>query len=232
MMAKSYELGSCVKSVAFAISLAMLSTGCSTVSSLSNDDEAEAAVESTDSVVEQALRDAELQAGEQVTPSATNDSYRIGAEDVLEISVWKEPDLQREVLVRPDGGISFPLAGDIMASGRSIKEVQDEITQKLEAYIPAAVVTVTVKKVSGYAIFVIGQVNKPGQFTLGRYVDVIQALTLAGGLTPYADDDSITILRRENGQERKLKFNFNQVKKGRGLDQNIVLKSGDVVVVP
>lgn len=158
--------------------------------------------------------------------------YRIGPEDVLEISVWKEAELQREVLVRPDGGVSFPLAGDVPAAGRTPREVEAIISQRLRKYIPQAVVTVSVKQVSGYTIFVIGQVKSPGQFTLGRYVDVLQALTLAGGLTPYASEGKIRVLRRQGGKEQMFRFEYDEVKKGRSLEQNIILQSGDTVVVP
>lgn len=158
--------------------------------------------------------------------------YRIGPEDVLHISVWKEDDLDRKVLVRPDGGVSFPLVGDIQVSGRTPLEVQDEIRSRLARYVPAAEVTVSVDKISGYTIFILGEVNKPGQFTMGRYVDVVQALTLAGGTTPYASEKNIQILRRQDGREVTYKFNFRDIKRGRDLSQNIILQSGDVVVVP
>jgi len=158
--------------------------------------------------------------------------YRIGPEDVLHISVWKEEDLDREVLVRPDGGISFPLAGDLQVSGRTPIEVQDEIRSRLQRYVPDAEVTVSIEKVSGYTIFVLGEVEEPGQFTLGRYVDVVQALTLSGGFTPYANKRGIQILRRQDGREVTYKFDFRSVSRGRNLDQNIILQSGDVVLVP
>jgi polysaccharide export outer membrane protein len=158
--------------------------------------------------------------------------YRIGAEDMLEISVWKEPDLQREVLVRPDGGISFPLAGDVTAAGKTPREVERVLTERIRRYIPQAVVTVSVKKVAGYTIFVIGKVQSPGQFVLGRYVDVIQALTLAGGLTPFASEGNIKVLRTQNGKKVVFRFDYGEVKKGKNLEQNLLLQSGDVVVVP
>lgn len=163
-----------------------------------------------------------------------NPAYRIGPEDVLQISVWKEEDLDKEVLVRPDGGISFPLAGDLTVAGKTPKQVQEEIRRRVERYIPEAVVTVSVTTVSGYTVFVIGQVQNPGQFTLGRYVDVMQALTLAGGMTPYAGESRIQIQRRNplTQEQTVYRFDFSDVKRGRGLDQNIVLHSGDVVVVP
>ncbi len=159
-------------------------------------------------------------------------AYRIGPEDVLEISVWREDSLQREVLVRPDGGISFPLVGDVQAAGKTPQELQAVITEKLQRYIPEPVVTVTAATVAGYRIYVLGQVNNPGQFVVGRYIDVLQALTLAGGLTPYASENNIKILRRENGDEIVFPFSYSAVKRGQNLDQNILLKSGDVVVVP
>jgi len=158
--------------------------------------------------------------------------YRIGPEDILHISVWKEEDLDRKVLVRPDGGVSFPLVGDIQVSGRTPLEVQDEIRSRLARYVPDAEVTVSVDKISGYTVFVLGEVNKPGQFTLGRYVDVVQALTLAGGTTPYASERSIQILRRQDGREVTYRFDFRDIERGRNLEQNIILQSGDVVVVP
>ena len=158
--------------------------------------------------------------------------YRIGPEDVLHISVWKEEDLDRKVLVRPDGGVSFPLVGDIQVSGRTPLEVQDEIRSRLARYVPDAEVTVAVDKISGYTIFILGEVNKPGQFTLGRYVDVVQALTLAGGTTPYASERNMQILRRKDGQELTFRFDLRDIKRGKNLKQNIILQSGDVVVVP
>jgi len=158
--------------------------------------------------------------------------YRIGPEDVLHISVWKEEDLDRKVLVRPDGGVSFPLVGDIQVSGRTPLEVQDEIRSRLQRYVPDAEVTVSVDKISGYTVFVLGEVNNPGQFTLGRYVDVVQALTLAGGTTPYASERNMQVLRRQDGREVTYRFDFRDIKRGKNLDQNIILQSGDVVVVP
>lgn len=159
--------------------------------------------------------------------------YRIGPEDVLNISVWREDLLQREVLVRPDGGISFPLVGDLQAAGKTPEQVQAEITARLRKYIPEPVVNVSLAKVAGYRIYVLGQVKNPGQFVVGRYVDVLQALTLAGGLTPYASENNIKILRREQpDNEVVFPFPYAAVKKGDNLEQNIILKSGDIVVVP
>ena len=159
-------------------------------------------------------------------------SYQIGPEDLLDISVWKEKDLQREVLVRPDGWITFPLVGNIEAKGKTAQQLQDEIKQWLRQYIPNPEVSVSVKKIAGYKIFVIGRVNKPGDFVVGRYIDVLQALSLAGGLTPFAEEGNIKIVRKENGKEIIMRFNYSEVKKGRRLEQNITLQSGDVLIVP
>lgn len=161
-----------------------------------------------------------------------DNAYRIGAEDILEISVWKEEGLKKEVLVRPDGGLSFPLAGDLHAAGKTTEQLQHEISQKLEKYIPDPVVSVGLLKVGANKIYVIGKVNKPGDYVAGRYLDVLQALSMAGGLTPFAAENDIKVVRREHGEEVALPFQYSQVKKGKRLDQNILLKGGDVVVVP
>jgi len=163
---------------------------------------------------------------------ASGGEYEIGPEDLLDISVWKEQDLQKEVLVRPDGWITFPLVGNIEAKGKTALQLQEEITQWLKQYIPNPVVSVSVKKISGYKIFVIGRVNKPGDYIVGRYIDVLQALSLAGGLTPFAEEGNIKIVRKENGKEIILRFNYTEVKRGRRLEQNITLQSGDVIIVP
>lgn len=159
--------------------------------------------------------------------------YEIGPEDLLEIFVWKEKDLQREVLVRPDGWLTFPLVGNVSAKGKTAQQLQDEIATRLRKYIPDPNVSISVKKVAGYKIFVIGKVNKPGELVVGRFIDVIQALTLAGGLTPFADDDNIRILRKDKeGKDSVIMFDYADVRKGRRLEQNIMLKSGDVIIVP
>lgn len=158
--------------------------------------------------------------------------YQIGPEDILEISIWKEEGLKKEVLVRPDGGISFPLIGDLQATGKTTVQLQQEITQKLEQFIPDPVVSVALLKVVGNKIYVIGKVNKPGEFVAGRYVDVLQALSMAGGLTPFAAENSIKILRKEGGKDVVMLFEYSSVKRGEHLEQNIMLKAGDVVVVP
>ena len=158
--------------------------------------------------------------------------YQIGPEDILDISVWREKDLQREVIVRPDGWLTFPLVGNVEAAGRTPQQLESEIRQRLRKFIPDPVVTVSVKKIQGLKIFVTGRVGKPGEYMVGRYVDVLQALTLAGGLTPFAKEDKIKILRKQGGKEVVISFDYSEVKKGKRLEQNITLRSGDVIVVP
>jgi len=150
----------------------------------------------------------------------------------LEVSVWKELDLQRQVLVRPDGAFSFPLSGDIIAAGRTIEEIRADLTDKLEAFIPDLVVTVTVEEIHGNKIFVIGQVKNPGEFVMNPHLDVMQALSVAGGTTPFAQLNNIKILSRRNGQQTIREFRYNDIVKGQNLSQNILLEVGDVVLVP
>jgi Periplasmic protein involved in polysaccharide export len=158
--------------------------------------------------------------------------YAIGPEDVLKISVWKEEELTQEVLVRPDGKISFPLAGDVQAAGRAPEQIQKDITQRLQRYIPDPAVTVTMVRVGGNKIYVIGEVKNPGAYVIGRYVDVVQALAEAGGLTSFAKENQIKIFRREGGKEIVLPFEYAAVKRGDKLEQNVILRGGDTVVVP
>ena len=165
-------------------------------------------------------------------PNRPDASYKVLPGDVLQVSVWKEPDLQLELLVRPDGEISYPLAGAISTRDKSVSDLQTELTARLARFITDPIVTVSIKEVLGNKIYVIGQVNNPGVFIVNPQVDVLQALSMAGGATPFADLDSVRILRRYNSRQSALSFNYKDVIRGRNLEQNVVLKSGDVVVVP
>jgi len=164
--------------------------------------------------------------------SPVNEPYRIQPGDVLTVSVWKEKDLALDILVRPDGGLSFPLAGDLMATGRSVDEVRQDLTQKLKTYIPDPVVTVMLKQIGGNHVYVLGKVNRPGEFPYSKPVDVMQALALAGGATPYAALNDIVILRRNSDHVDSIRFHYSEVERGKHLAQDIVLQSGDTVVVP
>jgi len=146
--------------------------------------------------------------------------------------VWREEGLEKEVIVRPDGGLSFPLVGNIQASGKSIEQLQTEVAEKLKRYIPDPAVTVAALKLDGSRVYVIGKVAKPGVFPLGGRVDVVQALSMAGGMTPYAAANKVRILRREGGKQTAINFAYGDIEKGENLEQNILLQAGDVVVVP
>jgi polysaccharide biosynthesis/export protein len=159
-------------------------------------------------------------------------SYEVQSGDVLQISVWKEADLHEDVLVRPDGVISFPLAGDITAAGSTVNVIRKTIAERLEKFIPGAEVTVAIKATAGSRFYVIGKVARQGEFPLNGPVDVLQALSMAGGGTQFADLNGIRILRRAEGKQIVLQFRYKSVASGRKLSQNILLKSGDTIVVP
>ena len=167
------------------------------------------------------------------SPASVSPQYRLQPGDLLTINVWKEKDLETEALVRPDGGLSFPLVGDVTAAGHTIEEVRATLVQRLRPYIPDPVVTVAIKAIGGNHVYVIGKVQRPGEFTFSRPLDVMQALSLAGGTTPFAALNDIVILRRQNGvAEHVLHFHYGDVARGKSLEQNVILESGDTVVVP
>ncbi|MDW3094298.1 MAG: polysaccharide biosynthesis/export family protein [Gammaproteobacteria bacterium] len=159
-------------------------------------------------------------------------NYYLQPGDVLSVSVWKEEDLQQLLLVRPDGGISFPLVGDIQASGNTIEGIRQIITRKLSKLIPDVQVSVALQELNGNLIYVVGKVNRPGVFPFSKNVDVLQALGMAGGATAFAALNDIKVLRREAGQLKSIKFRYADIEKGRDLQQNIILQSGDTVLVP
>jgi polysaccharide export outer membrane protein len=158
--------------------------------------------------------------------------YLLQPGDLVNVSVWREPDLNRTLLVRPDGGISFPLAGDLTAAGKTVDQLTAELVTRLTKFIPSPVVTVSLQENLGNRIYVAGKVSRPGVFLVNQDVNVLQALALAGGPTPFADLKDIKVLRREGGVERAIPFNFKQVQRGERLEQNIILRPGDTVLVP
>lgn len=166
-------------------------------------------------------------------PLNAEPSYRLGPEDVLKVAVWRDEHLTQEMVVRPDGMITFPLIGEVVAAGRTAEDVRSEIAQRLTKYLPTPNVTVTVLKVQSYRIYVLGRVHKPGEYQAGHRTDVLQALSMAGGLTPYAAENDIKIIRRHNGtDEMVFPFRYGDARKGKDLEHNIVLQRGDVVMVP
>jgi polysaccharide export outer membrane protein len=169
------------------------------------------------------------QGEEAVSPAS---GYAVQPGDILEISVWKEEGLQQEVLVTPDGRLSFPLVGNIEAQGQTVQQLSRLVAEKIGKFIPDPAVTVSLKENLGNRIYVIGKVNRPGEFPINRYVDVMQALSMAGGMTAFADRDDIRILRRNGMTQQAIPFDYDEVEEGENLEQNIILKAGDVVVVP
>jgi polysaccharide export outer membrane protein len=168
-------------------------------------------------------------------PQSPNDSstdYAIQPGDLLEISVWGEDNLEKEVVVQPDGKISFPLAGVLSAAGTTIEAVQSRVSERLAQYIPNPVVTVSIKEIRGNRVYVLGQVQSPGVFIMNPTRDVIQALALAGGTTPFAELNEIKILRRLGNSQTLTEFRYADMARGRNLDQNMILQSGDVIIVP
>jgi len=158
--------------------------------------------------------------------------YKLHAGDKVQVSVWKEEEMQRLAIIRPDGKFSFPLAGEVQAAGRTADQIRMEIEGRLQKYIPEPVVTVTVEEVGGNRIYVIGQVKKPGMFVMNPQLTVLQALSLAEGATPFAKLDDIMVIRRTGATQTTLPFRYSQVTEGKSLGQNILLESGDVIVVP
>jgi len=173
-----------------------------------------------------------LLGGETVMAQAPESSYRIGPNDVLNIFVWKEADLTRDVTVMPDGNITYPLIGEITAQGRTATEIKKTITDKLQNYVTAPEVTVIVKESRSQVIYTVGKLLRPGPYPLAPGMTVMQALSAAGGFAEWADPKSILIVRREGGKETQLRFNYKEFTSGENLQQNILLNPGDTIVVP
>lgn len=168
--------------------------------------------------------------GTASTPDAGN--YQVNPGDILDVSVWREVDLQRQAVVRPDGYFSFPLTGDIRAEGQTVEGIRQELTARIARFVPEPVVSVAVLEARGSKVYVIGQVNRPGEFPASRIVDVVQAISMAGGTTPFAQLDNIKILRREGSTQLAIPFAYSDIAAGKRLQQNILLRPGDTVLVP
>ena len=169
----------------------------------------------------------------QVKAATDDPAYVIGAEDVIGVTVWKEPDFSNAALpVRPDGRVSLPLLGDVEAAGKTPGQLADDITTRLKKYIEQPRVTVVVTGMGSRRIFILGEVNHPGPTGMSANMTVLQAISAAGGPTAYANTKKITVLRAENGKQNKYLFNYKEVIKGNNQEQNIVLKPGDTIVVP
>ena len=158
--------------------------------------------------------------------------YHIGPGDLLEISVWKDESLSKQVVVPPDGFISFPLIGDVDVSGMTVADLRKHVADRLTEYIPDVTVTVMFLEISSLRAYVIGKVNNPGEFPINIDTNVMQILSMAGGLDPFASSGEILVIRQENKATMKIPFNYKEVAKGKNLEQNIIIRRGDVVVVP
>src|SRR5439155_17283110 len=178
----------------------------------------------------------QAQNGKEAAPAAPVSKpvplYVIQPNDILEVFVWKEPDLTRKILVRPDGRVSFPLVQDMQAAGISPGELKERIEKKLKEYIDSPNVTIIVEAIKSYNVFVTGKVQKPGSILAEKPISVLQALAMAGGFQEYAKASEMTVIRNNGAENTAFKFDYGEVMKGKNPNQNILLKSGDVVVVP
>lgn len=158
--------------------------------------------------------------------------YVMGPDDVLQIVFWSEKNLSSEVVVRPDGKVSLPLLNDVQAAGLTPEQLRKAVTDGASRFVTDPSVTIVVKTINSRKVYVTGQVNKPGPFPLTDSMTVLQILALAGGVQEYADTQNILVMRTEQGQTKSFKFNYKEVRKGKNLQQNILLKPGDTIVVP
>jgi polysaccharide biosynthesis/export protein len=173
------------------------------------------------------------QSGGQKHTAATKDpNYVIGPQDVLDVDVWKEQELTRSVEVRPDGKISLPLLNDVQASGMTPMQLATNITDGLRKFITDPQVTVIVTDIRSQRVYILGEVAHPGAYPLLPGMNVLQALSSAGGFTMFAKTKSIYVLRQQDGKQQKFPFNYKEAISGKRADQNIVLRAGDQIVVP
>jgi len=177
-------------------------------------------------------KDAKAQATPAPAAGAEDPSYKIGAQDILKVDVWREDQLTRTVPVRPDGKITLPLLNDVQAAGLTPMELAGAIREELKKFITNPQVTVSVTEINSRRIYVNGEVNKSGAFQLIPHMTVLQALSGSGGFTAFARIKNIYVLRNENGKSVKIPFNYKDAIKGKNPEQNIELQPGDVVVVP
>lgn len=173
-----------------------------------------------------------LLAATHVVAAEPDGAYAISAGDVLQVSVWGEDTLQKEVRVLPDGSISFPLAGRVEVANVSTPEVEKRIGEKLKAFLPDPQVTVIVGGIEGNRAYVIGKVLRPGPISLTAPLTILQALSLAGGLDRFADSDSIKILRKNSKGQTTISVNYDTLIKGQDLGSNVLLNTGDTILVP
>jgi polysaccharide export outer membrane protein len=158
--------------------------------------------------------------------------YTIGPDDVLNVMFWRDKEMTADVVVRPDGRITLPLVNDVVAVGLTPEQLRDRIKAEASRFVEEPSVTVIVKQINSRRVFITGMVGKPGAYPMTKAITVLQLISLAGGLDEYANTKNIMIMRRQDGQQVAVKFNYNDVRKGKNLKQNIELQAGDTVVVP
>lgn len=167
------------------------------------------------------------------TFALADDIYRLNPGDKLEISVWQEENLKQEVVVLPDGTISFPLVGHVPAAGKTTEDLVKLLRERLSKFIPDSEINVRLLAAEGNLIYVTGEVTHPGQFVMKGPTDVMQALSMAGGLTAFAKKNSIIVLRRgADGRAKSFPFEYGDVEDGKSIESNILLQSGDTIVAP
>lgn len=173
-----------------------------------------------------------LQAPAQAAVDATPADYVIGPEDVLSIVFWREKDLSAEVVVRPDGKITLPLINDVQAAGLTTDQLRQAIVEAAGRYVEDPSATIVVKQINSRRVFITGEVGRSGFYPLSTSTTVLQALSMAGGVAEWAKKDRILIVRKVGSQTKTFKFNYKDILKGKGLEQNIELKPGDTIIVP
>ena len=171
-------------------------------------------------------------ATETDTMKGRSPAYRIGPGDILDISVWKDEALSKQIPVLPDGTISFPLVGKIQAGGRTIESFRNEFESRISRYVPDPVLSISLKQVNSMMVYVIGRVNSPGRVMLNSNITALQALSMAGGPNPFAKRNKIKIFREEEGRTLIFDFPYDDISQGERLEFNIKMKRGDVMVVP
>ena len=163
---------------------------------------------------------------------AESPSYVVGPSDILNIYVWKEPELTQDVTVMSDGRITFPLIGEIMAQGQSVTALKETITEKLRAYVTAPEVTVILRESHSRRIYTVGKLNRPGAYPLAADMTVLQAISTAGGFAEWAETKNILIIRRTDKREMQLRFDYEGFIGGKKVEENIILQPNDTIVVP
>lgn len=160
------------------------------------------------------------------------DSYIIRVGDVLEILTWKEPDFSKEIAVRIDGKISFPLLSDIQAADLTPLQLKEEIEEKLKEYVTSPNVTISIKAPQSQKFYILGEVSKTGEYDLVKNLTVLQAFALAGGFTEWASKKEILLIRHEDGEEKIIRINYKNIARGKDFSQNILIKADDTIIVP